>query len=372
MRRLTPLAAGAIIVAIGALLYGWSVWGNGFLVFRGGGETGDVAANGLGSDHANDAVVGVVSRDPDPLAPAELAEPESGAEANLDSKSVRLDRPAPVQEPASAGLDDAPEMAADAASEPATDPEDESMTVAALPDTPPAEPVEAHQAVQAEAEPSAKAEQLACPVPIAGVAPPGDPACEAIADASAPGMEKTTPRAVEDDMAMTESATIAELSVPEKKVAATPEAAARQTDKPAAPAAADDEITVARLSPEVLAAPEAATDVEPNKGTPTLRSGGQAVDDPVAATAPTFDIVRVAPGGTQQSHRIAPASPTLTMTVNGWSVLFVINGAKKAVSAGQLVAWWRILPRGSAFTIVPSTMTPIAAPPGAVGRCKTQ
>ena len=69
MRRLTPLAAAALIVAIGALLYGWSVWGNGILAFRGGGETVDVAAINADSDEADDSGVGVVSRGLNAIAP---------------------------------------------------------------------------------------------------------------------------------------------------------------------------------------------------------------------------------------------------------------------------------------------------------------
>jgi len=300
VRRLTPLAAATIVVATGALLYGWSVWGNGFLAFRGGGETGDVAANNAASGATDDAVVGVVSRDPDPSAPTELAEPETDAVAEMDSEPARLNRPAPVQEPASEGFDEPPEAETDAATVvPATGPIDDAITVAALPESPPSEPIEAHKTVQAEDNPAAAIADPVCPLPlpVAGVASPGDPACEAPADGAPSNANLAAPSAVETDSAMSESSQIVELNAPANQAAAIADKDAPATADSNALAVVQTETTVARVTPDVAAVPEAVADAVPSEAVPEPQTREQAVDNPVNAAAPTFDIVRVAPGG---------------------------------------------------------------------------
>lgn len=315
MRRLTPLAAAAIVVAIGALLYGWSVWGNDFLAFRGGGETADVAAIDAASETADTAAASVVTPASDPTAETgettatdvDPGEAENGADsvADLDSAPDTTEAPQEVREPQAepevAALDEPTDAETDAADiEPAAGPIDDAVTVVAIQNTPEVEPAEPRDLVHTDEAPQAGASDPDCPLPDTGVAAPGDPACEAAADAAVLDVLQATTEtvaAVADDLTMSEPRQIAGVTTGDSADVDPPVVRGAPSAEPMDPSAGDVEIAVARLSAEIEAPPTTGAEAMPAQAPPAPEMRDQAVANPDDAIAPTFDIVRVAPGG---------------------------------------------------------------------------
>jgi hypothetical protein len=366
VRRLTPFAAAAIVVAIGALLYGWSVWGNDFLAFRGGGEAVDVAAIDAGSETADTAAASVVTPVPDPTAEtgeADATDTDPGetdnaatSVADLDSAPDPTEEPQEVREPQVepevAALDDPNEAETDAADiEPAAGPMDDAVTVAAIQTTLDSEPTEPRDLVHTDEAPQAGASDPDCPLPDTGVAAPGDPACEAAADAAVLDVLQTTTEtvaAVANDLTMSEPRQIAGVATTEPAGVEAPVVSGVPSAEAHGPSAADAEIAVAPLNPEIEAPAATGAEATPAQALPAPEMRDQAVTNAGDAIAPTFDIVRVAPGGSAViagraepgaavsvlDHVSAARSPM--RAANGW--WFQINLCQPGRAK---LAWWR-------------------------------
>lgn len=338
MSRLNPLFAAAIIAVIGAGLYGWSVWGNGLNLLTGSNGNHTVAGGDATENASSGSVVGVVSRDPDPMQPTDMAEPEPDAEADIvDSEPARLDRPAEIREPDSAAIDAASNTQTDAAAlDPATNPIDDTITVAALPDARPSEPMESQKTAQAGHAPAEVAADAECPPLDSGIGPSGDPACEATANVETPETETGTPTVAPADSA-NEALQSADLTPPAGKLAETTaqddQMAAASGDDPVADAAdetasvaSNDQtqidleaaktrnadvaaagsasvtaeetpIEVARLDLDATVTIESDMDIRPDLPLPAPELRDNTANNPIDAVPPTFDILRVGPTG---------------------------------------------------------------------------
>jgi nucleoid-associated protein YgaU len=225
--------------------------------------------------------------------------------ADLDSAPDSTEEPQEVREPQVepevAALDDPNEAETDAADiEPAAGPMDDAVTVAAIQTTLDSEPTEPRDLVHTDEAPQAGASDPDCPLPDTGVAAPGDPACEAAADAAVLDVLQTTTEtvaAVANDLTMSEPRQIAGVATTDAAGVEAPVVSGVPSAEAHGPSAADAEIAVARLNPEIEAPAATGAEATPAQALPAPEMRDQAVTNAGDAIAPTFDIVRVAPGG---------------------------------------------------------------------------